>query len=169
MRTGHGVRRKLRLGSYDIERPRPQSGAWVTRWSVATDRQSFGAEAGEQLLDQEYLLVAALPIMDPMAGPDPAPIKPGEGALDGSGENPSRNYTDSKNKRRGGQNRAYALGLGGVVLAALAASSAGILLRQINEADGWQILFYRSVAFVVTLGRLGAPRANFSPLVSSRG
>jgi drug/metabolite transporter (DMT)-like permease len=47
--------------------------------------------------------------------------------------------------------RRYLLGLAGVVLAALAASSAGILLRQIEQADGWQILFYRSLAFVVTL------------------
>ena len=47
--------------------------------------------------------------------------------------------------------RRYLLGLAGVLLAALAASSAGILLRQIETADGWQILFYRSLAFVAVL------------------
>ncbi len=47
--------------------------------------------------------------------------------------------------------RRYLLGLAGVFLAALVASSAGILLRQIEEADGWQILFYRSLAFVAVL------------------
>ena len=47
--------------------------------------------------------------------------------------------------------RRYLLGLAGVLLAALAASSAGILLRQIETADGWLILFYRSLAFVAVL------------------
>lgn len=50
-----------------------------------------------------------------------------------------------------GRDRRYLLGLGGVLLAALAASSAGILLRQIEAADGWQILFYRSLGFVAVL------------------
>lgn len=49
------------------------------------------------------------------------------------------------------RDRRYLLGLAGVLLAALAASSAGILLRQIESADGWQILFYRSLAFVAVL------------------
>jgi drug/metabolite transporter (DMT)-like permease len=49
------------------------------------------------------------------------------------------------------RDRRYLLGLAGVFLAALAASSAGILLRQIEAADGWQILFYRSLAFVAVL------------------
>ena len=49
------------------------------------------------------------------------------------------------------KDRRYLLGLAGVLLAALAASSAGILLRQIESADGWQILFYRSLAFVAVL------------------
>lgn len=50
-----------------------------------------------------------------------------------------------------GRDRRYLIGLAGVLLAALAASSAGILLRQIEAADGWQILFYRSLAFVAVL------------------
>jgi drug/metabolite transporter (DMT)-like permease len=49
------------------------------------------------------------------------------------------------------RDRRYLMGLAGVLLAALAASSAGILLRQIEAADGWQILFYRSLAFVAVL------------------
>jgi drug/metabolite transporter (DMT)-like permease len=54
--------------------------------------------------------------------------------------------------------RFYALGLAAVLLAAIAASSAGILVRQIEDASGWQVLFYRSLAFalvvlVVVIGR----------------
>ena len=47
--------------------------------------------------------------------------------------------------------RGYALGLLGVLLAALCGSSAGILLRHIDAAQGWQILFYRSLAFCLLL------------------
>lgn len=52
------------------------------------------------------------------------------------------------NEKRG---RGYALGLLGVALAALCGSSAGILLRHIEAADGWQILFYRSISFSLLL------------------
>jgi drug/metabolite transporter (DMT)-like permease len=49
------------------------------------------------------------------------------------------------------RNLGYLLGLGGVLLAALCGSSAGILLRHIEAADGWQVLFYRSLSFSVLL------------------
>ena len=60
--------------------------------------------------------------------------------------------------RRGRHGRGYAYGLAAILLAAIAASSAGILVRQIEVASGWQILFYRSLAFslvvlVVVVGR----------------
>ena len=47
--------------------------------------------------------------------------------------------------------RGYALGLAAILLAAIAASSAGILLRQIEAASGWQVLFYRSLAFALVV------------------
>jgi drug/metabolite transporter (DMT)-like permease len=46
---------------------------------------------------------------------------------------------------------AYRLGLGYMFTATLFTSIAGVVLRLIEEADGWQVLFYRSGALVVTL------------------
>lgn len=45
----------------------------------------------------------------------------------------------------------YPLGVGLVLLAALALSSGGVLIRHIDGADGWQILFYRSLAGALTI------------------
>jgi len=50
-----------------------------------------------------------------------------------------------------GRGRGHAFGLAAVLLAAVAASSAGILLRQIEAANGWQVLFYRSLAFALVV------------------
>ncbi|MCP4330363.1 MAG: DMT family transporter [Alphaproteobacteria bacterium] len=47
--------------------------------------------------------------------------------------------------------RRHARSLTAVLLAALFASSSGILVRQIEEASGWQVLFYRSLAFAGTV------------------
>ena len=46
-----------------------------------------------------------------------------------------------------GKDRGRVLGLGLAALAALFASSAGLLVRHIEQADGWQVLFYRSLSF----------------------
>lgn len=46
---------------------------------------------------------------------------------------------------------AYRLGLTYMFTATLFTSIAGVVLRLIEEADGWQVLFYRSAALVVTL------------------
>jgi drug/metabolite transporter (DMT)-like permease len=46
---------------------------------------------------------------------------------------------------------AYRLGLSYMFVATLFTSIAGIVLRLVEEADGWQVLFYRSAALVVTL------------------
>ncbi len=46
---------------------------------------------------------------------------------------------------------AYRLGLSTMFASTLFTSIAGIVLRLIEEADGWQVLFYRSGALVVTL------------------
>jgi drug/metabolite transporter (DMT)-like permease len=46
---------------------------------------------------------------------------------------------------------AYRLGLSYMFTATLFTSIAGIVLRLVEEADGWQVLFYRSAALVVTL------------------
>ncbi len=46
---------------------------------------------------------------------------------------------------------AYRLGLSIMFASTLFTSIAGVVLRLIEEADGWQVLFYRSGALVVTL------------------
>ena len=46
---------------------------------------------------------------------------------------------------------AYRLGLSIIFASTLFTSIAGVVLRLIEEADGWQVLFYRSGALVVTL------------------
>ena len=46
---------------------------------------------------------------------------------------------------------AYRFGLICIVSATLFTSLAGILLRLVEAADGWQVLFYRSLAFVAVL------------------
>ena len=45
----------------------------------------------------------------------------------------------------------YRKGIGMLVASALFLSTSGIALRNIEVADGWQILFYRSLAFSVTV------------------
>ena len=47
--------------------------------------------------------------------------------------------------------RRYAFGVGLVILGGLFLSSSGILLRNIEAASGWQILFYRGFTFSLTL------------------
>lgn len=44
----------------------------------------------------------------------------------------------------------YGRGVVMVLLAGVCLSTGGLLVRSIDEADGWQILFYRAVAFTVT-------------------
>ena len=43
--------------------------------------------------------------------------------------------------------KGYRWGVAAVLLAALCASSAGLIVRHIEAADAWQILFYRALAF----------------------
>ena len=45
----------------------------------------------------------------------------------------------------------YRLGVILVMLAGVCLSSSGLVLRLIEQADGWQILFYRSVVFSFTV------------------
>ena len=45
----------------------------------------------------------------------------------------------------------YGFGIACLLTATLFTSLAGILLRLMEEADGWQVLFYRSVSFVAVL------------------
>ena len=47
--------------------------------------------------------------------------------------------------------RGYAFGVMCVLGGGLCLSTAGILLRHVQEADGWQILFYRSLTFFITI------------------
>ena len=82
-RSENGVSQKLHLGTYAIEPPRPHSAAWVTRWTISTHEQSFGAEATEELLDRQELWILALPLSDPLAEADAVfPDDPGETLLD---------------------------------------------------------------------------------------
>ena len=53
----------------------------------------------------------------------------------------------------------YTLGIGLVVLSALVLSSLGIGLRHIETASGWQILFYRSLSFTLTLALIVGVRS----------
>ena len=55
------------------------------------------------------------------------------------------------NKTGAGEAAGYRLGLSYMFVATLFTSIAGIVLRLVEEADGWQVLFYRSSALVVTL------------------
>ena len=52
----------------------------------------------------------------------------------------------------------YALGALLAVLAGVALSTGGVIVREIDEADGWQILFYRSLAVSVSLTAITAVR-----------
>lgn len=45
----------------------------------------------------------------------------------------------------------YRLGVCLVMLAGVCLSTGGLLVRHIEAADGWQILFYRSIAFTLTV------------------
>ena len=57
----------------------------------------------------------------------------------------------------GGYDSRYGYGIACLLTATLFTSTAGILLRLIEQADGWQVLFYRSVSFVaVTRARTAA-------------
>ena len=56
------------------------------------------------------------------------------------------------------QQRKYGLGVLLVVIGGIFLSTNGIMLRSIEAADGWQILFYRGFAFAVTLFLLLAIR-----------
>ncbi|MCH9013992.1 MAG: DMT family transporter [Proteobacteria bacterium] len=55
------------------------------------------------------------------------------------------------NKTGAAEAAGYRLGLSYMFVATLFTSIAGIVLRLVEEADGWQVLFYRSSALVVTL------------------
>jgi drug/metabolite transporter, DME family len=54
--------------------------------------------------------------------------------------------------------RTYGYGVALVLLGGAFLSLAGILVRNIDDADGWQILFYRSFSFFITLGAILALR-----------
>ncbi|MDH3689845.1 MAG: DMT family transporter [Gammaproteobacteria bacterium] len=45
----------------------------------------------------------------------------------------------------------YPLGVLMVIMAGVCLSISGIGLRHVEQADGWQILFYRAIAFIITL------------------
>jgi drug/metabolite transporter (DMT)-like permease len=51
-------------------------------------------------------------------------------------------------------NKEYFFGVACVIGGSLCLSLAGILVRNIEQADGWQILFYRSVTFFVFLSAI---------------
>ena len=64
------------------------------------------------------------------------------------------NWVDLKTFRNGLNIRpmkGYSAGVICVIIAALCGSSGGILVRLVEHADGWQLLFYRSVFFALTV------------------
>ncbi len=65
-----------------------------------------------------------------------------------SGSLPSGN----PNPNLAGALSGYRFGLLCLFMATFSTSLAGVLLRHVEAADGWTILFYRSLAFVVALG-----------------
>ncbi len=68
----------------------------------------------------------------------------------------------------------YVAGVIGVLIGALCGSSVGILVRLVESADGWQILFYRSISFALLvflfmLARNGRDALNRFSKVRLRG
>jgi drug/metabolite transporter (DMT)-like permease len=51
----------------------------------------------------------------------------------------------------GGRDPKYPLGVAMVMTAGVCLSFGGLIVRHIEAADGWQILFYRSIAFAATV------------------
>ena len=49
------------------------------------------------------------------------------------------------------QQRRYGFAVLLVIIGAVFLSTTGIMLRNIEQADGWQILFYRGIAFSITM------------------
>ena len=50
-----------------------------------------------------------------------------------------------------GRHARYPLGVGLCLLAGVCLSSGGLIVRHIEAADGWQILFFRAIGYVATL------------------
>lgn len=63
----------------------------------------------------------------------------------------------------------YALGAALAILAGGALSTGGVIVREIDEAGGWQILFYRSLAVVVVISVFVALRSRGAVWASYRG
>ena len=64
--------------------------------------------------------------------------------------------------------RRYGYGVGLVIVGGLFLSSSGILLRNLEDASGWQVLFYRGIAFSLTLFLLLALRYRGNTIVAFR-
>ena len=62
--------------------------------------------------------------------------------------------------------RGYVFGVACVLSGGLCLSTAGILLRHIQEADGWQILFFRSITFFITISVILTVRYRSSTLTA---
>ena len=62
--------------------------------------------------------------------------------------------------------RGYVFGVACVLSGGLCLSTAGILLRHIQEADGWQILFYRSITFFITISVILTVRYRSNTLIA---
>ena len=73
---------------------------------------------------------------------------------------------------QGARDSRYPLGVAMVLTAGLCLSLGGVLLRSLETSDGWLVLFYRSIAFALTLlivigfrhgGRVAAPFRAIGP------
>ncbi|MFC1681620.1 DMT family transporter [Pseudomonadota bacterium] len=68
----------------------------------------------------------------------------------------------------GSLQKGYLFGVGCVLAGGLCLSLAGVLVRLIDQADGWQILFYRSVTFFIMLSTILTVRYRSRTLAAFR-
>ena len=62
----------------------------------------------------------------------------------------------------------YRRGVALIFLFGLAVSTGGVIVRHVDQADGWQILFYRSLAAAVVLFLVAAYRRRGASLTRTR-
>lgn len=74
----------------------------------------------------------------------------------------------SKRETSTSSNRGYWFGVACVLGGGFCLSLAGILVRHIDQADGWQILFYRSVTFFILLSTILTVRYRTRTLAAFR-
>ena len=80
----------------------------------------------------------------------------------------SRRSVKSRSEYSGPLSKGYLFGVACVLAGGLCLSLAGVLVRHIEHADGWQILFFRSVTFFIMLSSILAVRYRSRTLAAFR-